>query len=337
MSGSVADSAASGATRPRRLALVLLIVSALLAAITACTDDGRARDLTPTPVIINGAPPTTPGSPASPTPTATPVTPASVTLIAVGDMMFDRSLRYRLTEFGPDSIFEADITHILHDADVTIGNLECAISERGEPLAKGYTFRAQGDERGGLERSGAGLRAEIRHVPEGSHHQSVWTPNSLNFSSLVTSSTSSASACAAISLSKGSRCDGSRRPASSAWANVTSRGRIWTASRAAWKSSISSGATPSFPSVYFHLISYAVTTETMKSVLGSAKRSRTKETIGVAPAIPRAAREYRLNSSLIAGIRGCGRRRLPCVEVFLRQRFKHALRRIGRRHACENT
>ncbi len=76
-----------------------------------------------------------------PSPTATPPS-REVTLLAAGDMMLDRSIGYRLVTFGPDAIFDDEMAALLRSADVTIGNLECAISERGEPLPKGYTFRA---------------------------------------------------------------------------------------------------------------------------------------------------------------------------------------------------
>lgn len=64
-----------------------------------------------------------------------------VTLAAVGDLMFDRLPAHFLREDGPDAPF-ARVADVLRGADLTAGNLECAISEGGEQAAKAYAFRA---------------------------------------------------------------------------------------------------------------------------------------------------------------------------------------------------
>jgi poly-gamma-glutamate synthesis protein (capsule biosynthesis protein) len=60
--------------------------------------------------------------------------------MAVGDVMLARSLGERLSTEGMTPYRELGV--LLGSADVTIANLECAISERGEPQPKAYTFRA---------------------------------------------------------------------------------------------------------------------------------------------------------------------------------------------------
>ncbi len=64
-----------------------------------------------------------------------------VTLAAVGDLMFDRLPGVFLRENGAESPF-AGVAEVLRGADLTVGNLECAISEGGEQASKAYTFRA---------------------------------------------------------------------------------------------------------------------------------------------------------------------------------------------------
>ncbi len=89
----------------------------------------------------------------SPSPVATPVSyrlvvpalsrdlPRNVTLAAVGDVMLARSVGERIVADGPGVPF-AGVAGILRGADVAVANLECAISDRGEPAPKGFTFRA---------------------------------------------------------------------------------------------------------------------------------------------------------------------------------------------------
>jgi poly-gamma-glutamate synthesis protein (capsule biosynthesis protein) len=55
--------------------------------------------------------------------------------------MLARTIGERIERDGSGVVF-AGVADQLADADVTVANLECAISERGEPASKGYTFRA---------------------------------------------------------------------------------------------------------------------------------------------------------------------------------------------------
>lgn len=69
--------------------------------------------------------------------------PATVELVAVGDIMLDRFLTGLLQQNSMRYPFQgAGIQPLLSQADIAIGNLECAISDRGTRQPKTYTFRA---------------------------------------------------------------------------------------------------------------------------------------------------------------------------------------------------
>ena len=62
-------------------------------------------------------------------------------LMAVGDMMLDRKPAYAIKSIGSMAPFE-QVASTLLSADISVGNLECAITERGTAESKTYTFRA---------------------------------------------------------------------------------------------------------------------------------------------------------------------------------------------------
>ncbi|UCG23512.1 MAG: CapA family protein [Chloroflexota bacterium] len=66
---------------------------------------------------------------------------AVIHLSAVGDLMLDRALGYAITSGDSSFPFRAVATE-LAQADITVGNLESALGDRGQPAAKSYTFRA---------------------------------------------------------------------------------------------------------------------------------------------------------------------------------------------------
>ncbi len=73
--------------------------------------------------------------------TARPVEPV-IELAAVGDIMLDRSLGYVIqTQNSPQYPFY-NVAPILTAADITVGNLECALGDVGQPVLKSYTFQA---------------------------------------------------------------------------------------------------------------------------------------------------------------------------------------------------
>ncbi len=67
----------------------------------------------------------------------------TVELVAVGDIMLDKTSRQMLDQYGPSWPFEGQgVREILESADVAFGNLENPISTRGKAQPKSYTFRA---------------------------------------------------------------------------------------------------------------------------------------------------------------------------------------------------
>ncbi len=64
-----------------------------------------------------------------------------VHLVAVGDLMLDRSLSVALQQGNIDYPF-TNVSESLLEADLTIGNLESALGDIGEPAKKRYQFRA---------------------------------------------------------------------------------------------------------------------------------------------------------------------------------------------------
>lgn len=91
---------------------------------------------TPTP-----APTDTPTQAPTITPTHTASGPGTVTLMAVGDIMLARTIGDMIETEGMEAPF-AFTAETLSTADITLGNLECAISNRGIPEEKKYTFEA---------------------------------------------------------------------------------------------------------------------------------------------------------------------------------------------------
>ncbi len=66
---------------------------------------------------------------------------ATTHLVAVGDIMLDRRIGERIANGNPIFPFEL-VFDLLSTADITVGNLECAMGDQGAPVDKGYTFRA---------------------------------------------------------------------------------------------------------------------------------------------------------------------------------------------------
>lgn len=66
---------------------------------------------------------------------------ALVHITAVGDVMLDRSLGGAIGGGNLTYPFE-DVAHMLNTADITVGNVESALGDSGEPAPKSYTFLA---------------------------------------------------------------------------------------------------------------------------------------------------------------------------------------------------
>jgi poly-gamma-glutamate capsule biosynthesis protein CapA/YwtB (metallophosphatase superfamily) len=65
-----------------------------------------------------------------------------VRLALAGDTMLGRSVGAELARRPPQSFVEPVLVEIVRDADFFLLNLECCISERGEPVPKTFNFRA---------------------------------------------------------------------------------------------------------------------------------------------------------------------------------------------------
>ena len=74
-------------------------------------------------------------------PTTKPNISGQITLMAVGDIMLGRTIGEQILRDGAEIPFSYT-ANTLQKADIALGNLECAISERGVPEDKTYTFRA---------------------------------------------------------------------------------------------------------------------------------------------------------------------------------------------------
>jgi poly-gamma-glutamate capsule biosynthesis protein CapA/YwtB (metallophosphatase superfamily) len=65
-----------------------------------------------------------------------------VRLALAGDTMLGRGVARELAKRPPQSIVSPEIAELTRAADLCIVNLECCVSERGEPLPKVFNFRA---------------------------------------------------------------------------------------------------------------------------------------------------------------------------------------------------
>jgi len=80
--------------------------------------------------------------------------PATVELVAVGDIMLARTPEERMEVFGSGYPFAA-VGNLLRGADVAVGNLECALTARSQPIPhKLYLFRAHPRHVAGLVQAG---------------------------------------------------------------------------------------------------------------------------------------------------------------------------------------
>lgn len=90
---------------------------------------------------------------------ATPSSPATITVTAVGDLCLASSVRRLVQSKGVRAPFSST-GRLLRAADVTVGNLECALSKRGRPVpGKTYTFEGPPSAVRGLAWAGFDLLA----------------------------------------------------------------------------------------------------------------------------------------------------------------------------------
>lgn len=94
---------------------------------------------------------------------STPSAPGTITVAAVGDLCFASSVRRLISAKGPKAPFSSTGT-LLRGADVTVGNLECAISKYGHPVpGKTYTFEGPPSAVRGLSWAGFDLLAQANN------------------------------------------------------------------------------------------------------------------------------------------------------------------------------
>jgi poly-gamma-glutamate capsule biosynthesis protein CapA/YwtB (metallophosphatase superfamily) len=65
-----------------------------------------------------------------------------VRLALAGDMMLGRGVGETLRQRRPESLVAPELVELTRGADLFVLNLECCISERGEPVPKMFNFRA---------------------------------------------------------------------------------------------------------------------------------------------------------------------------------------------------
>lgn len=76
-----------------------------------------------------------------------------VELVAAGDILLCRTVEERMNQYGVEFPF-AVAGDLLRSADIVVGNLECPLSTRGEPIEKRFLFRAHPRNLAGLSWAG---------------------------------------------------------------------------------------------------------------------------------------------------------------------------------------
>lgn len=83
-----------------------------------------------------------------------PPPPQKLTVVAVGDILFDRQVASFIAKEGGEAPF-AYVSSILQSGDITFANLECPLSKRGSRLQeKDVTFRGTPQAIAGIKHSG---------------------------------------------------------------------------------------------------------------------------------------------------------------------------------------
>jgi len=79
-----------------------------------------------------------------------------VELVAVGDILLCRTVEERMNQYGIEFPF-AVTGDLLRSADIALGNLECPLSTRGEPIEKRFLFRAHPRNQAALSWAGVDI------------------------------------------------------------------------------------------------------------------------------------------------------------------------------------
>jgi poly-gamma-glutamate capsule biosynthesis protein CapA/YwtB (metallophosphatase superfamily) len=163
------------ARRRRVLAVVATLVAvAVVVGLWALAGGPAEAEQSPAPSALRKTAAATPKPAAARQRVAAQATgPATITVSAVGDMIFDRRVKALISRQGGAAPLEK-VASRLRRADVTVGNLESNLSSRGSPQpGKDVTFR--GHPRGieGIKASGFDL------VALGNNHVLDYGPTSL--------------------------------------------------------------------------------------------------------------------------------------------------------------
>lgn len=78
---------------------------------------------------------------------------AEIVIAIVGDVLLDRGVKAALERRTLDELL-SDVAPVLRDADLAVGNLECALSKRGLRSAKPFSFRGDPAHAAALARAG---------------------------------------------------------------------------------------------------------------------------------------------------------------------------------------
>ncbi len=114
---------------------------------------GANRGVSEPPAMAATTAPTVPTATVQPSPTA----PATITIVAVGDLLFDSRPRRMIDAKGPAAPL-AKVASRLSRADLTIANLESTLSNRGAPvLGKPASLIFNGNPKGALTLASAGI------------------------------------------------------------------------------------------------------------------------------------------------------------------------------------
>lgn len=77
----------------------------------------------------------------------------ALTVIFAGDVLLDRGVKPIIRRHGVEYLFR-DVSPFFHDADFTVVNLECPVTNIDAPLMKKYIFRADDTSAAALRKSG---------------------------------------------------------------------------------------------------------------------------------------------------------------------------------------
>jgi poly-gamma-glutamate synthesis protein (capsule biosynthesis protein) len=141
-----------------------VIVAIGVAILAACSSANAQRAATPrsTTTVPVTSPPTRATRPSTTTTTTRPKpTRGSVTFAFAGDVHFEGPLRAKLAA-NPLTVL-APIAPVLRKADIAMVNLETAITQRGTPEAKVYTFRAPPSALTALDAAGIDVATEANN------------------------------------------------------------------------------------------------------------------------------------------------------------------------------